>query len=671
MDKKIIALAGNPNSGKTTLFNSLTGSKQHVGNWPGKTVEKFSGGIKIDGEKVNIIDLPGTYSLTSFSPEERVTRDFIINEKPDVVINIIDATNVLRNLFLTLELIEMGANVVIGVNLNKLARKKGIFVDLKKMSDIFKVPVYDVNASDKKEAKDLIIRSMRKKKSKNRLRIKYNQEIEEHIDELKDSISKEITALKNYDNRWLAVKLLENDEEVIEKITSLDTKGKVISLLKEIRDHLKSIFKEDFDTIIMDKRKGFAVGAVKQCLTLDNKDRISRSDLIDKVVINKYLGIPIFLIMIFLLFQATFSVASPLVDFLSFFISGFGSYANSFLETLNAPSWLISLSVDGIIEGVGSIIIFLPNILIMFFFMSLLEDSGYFARGAYVMDNLMHKIGLHGKSFIPMILGFGCNVPAILSTRMLERKKDRIITILINPFMSCSARLPVYLLFVSAFFSDNKGLVIFSLYLLGLLLSIFSGLLLNKIFFKSQKTEIIMELPPYRIPTLRGAFIHAWERSKHFLRKAGTVIFVAVVIVWLLSSLPLGVEHASKESILGKIGVAVSPVLEPLGFGNWQSAVALITGTVAKEIVISTFGTLYDVGEDGLIGTIKEVFTPLSAYSFMVVTLLYIPCIATIAVIKKETGSWKWAALSLGYSMVIAWLVAFMIYQGGLLLGFN
>ena len=371
----------------------------------------------------------------------------------------------------------------------------------------------------------------------------------------------------------------------------------------------------------------------------------------------------------YLLFQLTFALAVPFVGLIDSLFSWLGINVSHILATINLPEWIPSLIVDGIIGGLGSVIVFLPNIFILFFIISILEDSGYLSRAAYIMDNIMHKIGLHGKSFIPMILGFGCNVPAIMATRSLDNKKDRILTILINPFMSCSARLPVYILFVAAFFTKNQGLVIFSLYLLGVGLAVLSGLLFKKLFFKGMSSELIMELPPYRLPTLKGAIIHTWERGKMFLYKAGTLIFSFVLAVWFLSNLPFGIEYASEQSFIGIIGKTLAPLLAPLGFGNWQTAVALLFGVAAKEVVISTFGTLYGMGEATLTTILPTIFTPLSAYAFMVLTLIYTPCIATIAVIKRETGSWKWALFSVSYSLILGWLMAFIVYQGGLLIG--
>ncbi len=668
MTKRIIALAGNPNSGKTTFFNSLTGSRQHVGNWPGKTVEKKIGKARVNNLDYEIVDLPGTYSLTSYSPEERIARDFILEENPDMVVNIIDATNLQRNLYLTMELIELGASTVVVLNMDNFARKKGIKINEKKLSELLKVPVFKVDAKNKDEVKEFILSSFSKYALKKRRQdFNYGHELEEHIERLSSAIKNNIEKPISYsDARWFAIKMIENDDEIIVKLCK---NKKIRKTYSEERKHLKRIFKDDFDTIISDKRHGFSVGAVKQSVEITDTDRKSRSDMIDRFVMNKYLGIPIFLFVMFILFQLTFSLAEPFIGLIERIVSFLAENISVFLSGLNAPKLLISLIVDGIISGVGSVIVFLPNIFILFFIISILEDSGYFARAASIMDNMMHRIGLHGKSFIPLILGFGCNVPAIMATRSLERTKDRIITILINPFISCSARLPVYIIFVSAFFVNYQGIIIFSLYLLGILVAIFSALIFGKLFFKDEKTDFIMELPPYRIPTLSGAFIHTWERGKHFIYRAGTLILSAVIVIWFISNLPYGVEYASEESFAGMIGNLFAPLLGPLGFGNWQSAVALVFGIAAKEIVVGTFATLYGVSQAGLITILSKVFTPLSAYSFMVMILIYVPCIATIAVIRKETNSWKWTFIAVVYSILLSWIMAFIVYQGGLLLG--
>lgn len=670
MSKTIkIALAGNPNTGKSCLFNNLTGMKQHVGNWPGKTVEKKEGRFSYKSKKINIIDLPGTYSLTAYSMEELVARDFIVDEAPDVVVNIVDAVNLERNLYLTTQLIELGANVILAVNMNKLAQRREIFIDEKRLSKLLGIPVVKIEAVDETGKKDLIQEIIKVSENKVKIlnKITYGKEIEEHLDELEGIVKEKITIEKHLTPRWIALKILENDKQVVEQVLKLTNGKKVLSKAKEIQKHLSGVFGEDIDTAVADARYGFISGLVKDSLKKPKIDRLSMSDKIDKVVTNKFLGIPIFLFAMWLLFQLTFTISAPFMNWIDAGIGWLGGTIGSLITT----EWLSSLIADGIIGGVGAVLVFVPPIFILFLAIALLEDSGYLARAAFIMDKLMHKLGLHGKSFIPMLLGFGCNVPAVMATRTLESKKDRLLTMLINPFMSCGARLPVYILFAGAFFSAHQGLVVFSLYMLGIIVAIIMGLIFKHTMFKGLSAPFVMELPPYRLPTIKGALIHMWERGSLFLKKAGTIIFGAVIIIWLLSSLPIGVEYASEQSVIGMIGKGIAPIFKPLGFGTWQAATSLIFGFVAKEVVVGTFGTLYGVTEAALGNAIQGTFTPLSAYAFMVFVLLYVPCMAVVAVIKRETNSWKWPLFTAAYTTVVAWIVAFIVYQGGLLIGFT
>ncbi len=669
-----IALAGNPNCGKTTLFNTLTGANQHVGNWPGKTIEQKTGNFNFNGRKIELIDLPGTYSLTSFSEEEQITMDFLINEKPDITINIVDATNLERNLFLTFEVLEHISSVVILINMDKLAKEKGIIINPKSIESKLGVPVNVCDAKNKDECsgfmKKMIAYSAKKKRESN-LKLNYGDELEEHLLKVEEIIKNDKISFQNYTPRLLSVKLLQNDKLISKEVLNLDNASNLKRELEKIKRHLRKIFGNDYDTVMSDKKHGLAAGVVKESLKRININRESRSDRLDKVLTNKYVGIPIFLLIIFIVFQMTFTFAKPFVGLIELCVSFFAKITSVWIASTQLPAWVGSLISDGIIGGVGSVIVFLPNIFIMFFLISLLEDFGYLARAAFIMDELMHKIGLHGKSFIPLILGFGCNVPAIMSTRSLDNKKDKLLTILIIPFMSCSARLPVYILFVGAFFIKYQGLILFSLYLLGILLAISSGLLFKKFFFKNETSDLILEIPPYRLPTLSGAVIHTWERGKQFIYKAGTLILSASIVVWFFSNLPLGVAYASEDSLIGQIGKFVAPILAPLGFGFWQAAVALIFGVVAKEVVVSTFATIYGVSEGNLTGVIHGMFTPLSAYAFMVMTLIYIPCVATITTIKTETGSWMIALMLAAYTLTLGWVFALIIYRGGLLLGFG
>ncbi len=666
-----VAIAGNPNVGKTTLFNALTGTHQHVGNWPGKTVEKKEGCMKYNNRQIKIIDLPGIYSLNAYSIEEIVARNYVVNEKPDVVIQIINSCNIERNLYLTVQLLELGANVIIALNMGNIAKKNGTIIDEKKISHFLNVPVVKIEANKNIGIDKLMDEAMAfhpKNKSTTPL-ITYGTEIEEHLAKIEKLLAP-IDLPKEYHARWVAIKLLENDSEVYEKI--LQNKGgrQILENVGKERKHLTTIFGEDTDNSIADARYGFIAGVVKEGVEKKEINRLSTSENIDKIFMNRVLGIPIFLALLWLMFTLTFSVGAPITDLISNAFGWLSKVVTAFITAFGGPAWLQSFVADSIIGGIGSVLIFIPNIFILFFLIALMEDSGYMARAAYIMDKLMHKIGLHGKSFIPMIIGFGCNVPAIMATRTLENENDRLKTILINPFVSCSARLPVYVLFVSAFFNAYQGTIIFLIYLLGIAIAIISGLIFKKTIFKGLSSPLIMELPPYRWPTIKGAAIHAWERGILFIKKAGTIILGVVVLIWFLSSMPVGVEYASQQSFLGNIGTVIAPIFEPCGFGNWQSAVSLLCGFAAKEVIIGTFGTIYGVENEGLTDAITNHFTPLSAAAFIVMTLLYVPCVAVIATIKRETNSWKWPLFVILYTSLIAWIAATIVYQGGLLLGF-
>lgn len=670
MKKIKIALAGNPNVGKSTLFNQLTGMRQHVGNWPGKTVEKKEGAFLYGSHEIEVVDLPGNYSLSAYSIEELVSRDYIVDEKPDVIVNIIDAANLERNLYLTVQMMELGANIVLALNMNKFAREKGLEINSKFLSQLLGIPVIKIEASDETGREDLLksIVKVSKKPNDVRNRLNYGKELSEHIQQLQEIA--EDNTLSGAPSTWMAIKLLENDKVIVEKVEKSLNGPKILSDVKEIQNHLMEVFGEDADEALADARYGFIAGLIKESVKKPKIDKITRSEYIDRVVTNKYLGIPIFLFIMWLTFQITFTLGAPFQEIVETFFGWLGEATASILGT----SWFSSLIVDGIIGGVGGVLVFVPIIFLLFLMLSILEDSGYLARAAFVMDKFMHKIvGLHGKSFIPMLLGFGCCVPGIMATRTLENEKDRLLTMLIVPFMSCSARLPVYALFAAAFFTAYQGWVIFSIYILGMILAILMALIFKKTIFKGISAPFVMELPPYRRPTVKGALIHTWERGYLFIKKAGTIIFALSVVIWVLSSLPMGVEYASQNSVTGQLGTVIAPVFAPLGFGEWQPAVSLIFGVLAKEVVVSTFGTIYGVGEDGggIITALHDTFTPLSAFSFMAFVLLYMPCFATFGTIKRETNSWKWPIFTAVYMLVVAWFVSFIIYQGGSLLGFS
>ncbi len=680
MVKKIdikIGLIGNPNVGKSTLFNALTGAKQHVGNWPGKTIEKKEGEFSFEGKKIQLVDLPGSYSLTAYSEEETITSNFILQEKPDVVVQIIDAQNFVRNLFMTIQLIELGTPLVIALNMADLAEISGVSINIKELSRLLDIPVVVISARKQTGINNLLENVLKKRNTeKTKIKLTYGTEVNDELNKIKNFIKSKEKIGKRELN-WLSLKLLEGDYRAEQNLTKKPYYFELKSLVQKSISHLQNVFGKDIITILANTRYGFIEGLARKVVNRKKiKQKIKFSEKFDDIAINKFLGIPLFLFIIFLMFQATFKLSEPIMGWIELLFGFLGNNVSSLLTNLGFSSLFISLINDGIIGGVGGILIFIPIIGILFLLIALLEDSGYMARVAYVMDKLMHKIGLHGKAFIPLILGFGCNVPAIMATRTLETKKDRLLSILINPFISCSARLPVYVLFVGAFFTAYQGLVIFSLYLLGIIVAILAGLIFKKFLFKDLSSPFVIELPPYRWPTFKGLFIHAWEKIWLFIKKAGTVILAFSVIIWALASLPAGVEYGSEQSWAGSLGKTVTPVFEPLGFGNWQSSVALIFGFVAKEVVVGTFGTLYGVDNiDSLVGTeslnnaLQNDFTPLSAYAFMVFVLLYVPCMAVLAVVKKETGSWKWPLFMVVYTTGIAWIVAFVVYQGGKLLG--
>jgi len=671
-DTLVVALAGNPNSGKTSIFNNLTGARQHVGNWPGVTVEKKEGRLVHEGRIVQVVDLPGTYSLGAYSEDEVIARNFVLLEKPDVVIDVVDASNLERNLYLTTQLLEMGSKVVVALNMYDEAQSKKIDIDVAKLSKLLGVPVVPTVAPKKLGMKELVNRALKLAREELRepFKIDYGKEIEEELGKMEALIEASPEIARKFSPRWLAVKLLEGDDIIIDEVkkhTGIESEKKLLAQREESIKHLASTMGEDVESLFVERRYGFIGGLVRKTVTRRHtlEEKLSTSDKIDRIVTNRYLGIPIFLLAMWGVFKFTFVLADPLIGYIEVFFEWLGGLAGGVI----ANELIASLVVDGIIGGVGSVLVFIPPIFLLFFFISILEDSGYMARAAYIMDRFMQSLGLHGKSFIPMIIGFGCNVPAIMATRTLENKKDRLVTILVNPLMSCAARMPVYVLFAGAFFSANQGTVIFSLYVLGIVLAIIMAKIFRTFLFPGETSLFVMELPPYRVPTLKGTFIHMWERGSAFVRKAGTIIFGVVVLVWALAVFPWGVEYASQESLLGGLGSLIVPILKPLGFGNWEAASALIFGLLAKEVVVGTLGVVYGTGEAGLVGAIQQMWTPLSAYAFMAMTLIYIPCVATIGAIKRETNSWKWTGFTVGYSLVLGWLVAFIVYQGGKLLG--
>ncbi len=665
----VVALAGNPNCGKTSIFNNLTGARQHVGNWPGVTVEKKEGSLTHRGYSIRIIDLPGTYSLGAYSEDEAVATDYILFGKPDVVINIIDSTNLARNLYLTTQLLELGTNVVVALNMCDELEGKGIKINVPLLSQLLGVPVVSTVASRDKGMKALIDQAIAvAHRPQKPLAINYGKEAEAEL----ENLSQKIAQTDSLEPRPLAIKLLEGDKALDKILASLPNRQELLALRDEAWARLEKTWGEELESLFADRRYGFISGIIKETVKQEKsmQQRLSTSDKIDNLVTNRFLGIPIFLLVMWGIFQFTFKLGDPLVEIIELFFQHLGTAFGSWLQGVDASELMISFVADGIIGGLGSILVFIPHIALLFFAISLLEDSGYMARAAYIMDRFMHTLGLHGKSFLPLLMGFGCNVPGIMATRTLENKQDRLITILINPLMSCSGRLPIYILFTGALFHKNQGLVIFSLYILGMVLAIFMGMLFKKFLFKGETAPFVMELPPYRFPTLKGIFIHMWERIGSFLKRAGTVIFAAAILIWVLANLPVGVAPASQDSFLGIIGTALAPLLKPAGFGNWQAASALLFGIIAKEVVVSTLGVIHGVGEAGLTAIIAQTWTPLAAYAFLVMNLIYVPCVATIGAIKRETNSWRWTLFAIGYSLILGWAMATLIYQGGKLLGF-
>jgi len=665
-----VALAGNPNSGKTTMFNELTGSRQHVGNWPGVTVEKKTGRDSYQNYSLEVIDLPGTYSLGAYSEDEVVARDFLTTGDYDVVLNIINSSNLDRNLYFTVQLLEMGVDLIAVLNMADEAEKKGIKIDKEKIGQLLGTPVVETVASKGRGIDSLLAETVQHRDlSEAALKIDYGSEVEDLISEVV-SMLKEFDFTSQINQRWAAVKLIEHDPEAVkllEREVGVSKAKKIKSLIAE--RELKA--EDDFDNIIIDKKYEFINKVISESVQRPAADQEPEnvSDKIDAIVTNKYLGIPIFMAVMWGIFKFTFTLGDPLIGYIEAFFEAAGGWLGGLLVGAGISPLITSFITDGIIGGVGSVLVFIPNIFLLFLAIGILEDSGYMSRAAYVMDKVMSKLGLHGKSFIPMIVGFGCNVPGVMATRTLDSKRDRIISILINPLMSCSARLPVYVVFAGALFPNHASTVVFSLYALGIVMAVIMAGIFNKILFKGERSHFVMELPPYRFPTLKGVFIHMWEKVGAFIKKAGTIIFAVVVLIWVLANLPLGVEYASAQSLIGQFGQLMAPIFEPLGFGNWQAASSLVFGILAKEVVVGTLGVVYAAGEGGLRAALTANFSPLAAYSFLTMVLLYTPCIATLGAIKSETQSWKWPIITASYLFVLAWLVSFVIYQGGMLLG--
>ncbi len=712
-----VALVGNPNSGKSTLFNYASGSKQKVGNYAGVTVDSKEAKYSQSGYTFSIVDLPGTYSIRSYSPEEIYLRNYIFDNKPDIIINIVDSSNLERNLYLTTQLIDMGVQIVIALNMYDELEKKGDKLDFISLGKLLGVPLVPTVSSKGKGIKELFNKVIEVYENREpvvrHIHINYGIEIENSISEIQAKIK--IDENRVFTNiisaRYLAIELLENDKEYSKSITRCVNSEDIIEVAKKEYSKLEKLYSDPVETVITDLRYGFISGALQETLTLNKVERIRKSKIIDNYLTNKYLAIPMFVFFMWLTFYSTFKLGGYPKYWLEL-----GAGKLSELVSAAMPEGIIrDFLVEGIIGGVGGVVVFLPNIIILFLFISFMEDTGYMARAVFIMDKVMHKIGLHGKSFIPLFMGFGCNVPAIMATRIIESRRDRMITMLITPFMSCSARLPVYILFISAFFAKNQGSVLFLLYVLGAVFAILSALLLKKAFFKSDEIPFVMELPPYRVPTIRSVVKHVVFRTGLYIRKIGGVILLASIIVWVLSNFPqkvtfsrdyaaaisqvrsslksdtekneslnmLMLEQKSElqeKSFMGMIGHSIEPVMRPLGF-DWRLSVSILSGIAAKEVVVSTLGVLFQAGgnegDSSLVKKIqsqqdatgRQLFTPLIAFSFMLFILTYFPCIGVVAAIKRESGSWKWAAFTVCYTTGMAWLLSFSVYQIGTLFG--
>lgn len=717
-----VALVGNPNCGKTSLFNIASGSHEHVGNYSGVTVDAKEGSFEYKGYKFVLVDLPGTYSLSAYSPEELYVRKNLIDNVPDVVINVVDASNIERNLYLTAQVIDMNLKVVMALNMYDELKDKGDELDIKQLGYLLGMPVCPTVSRDGTgipELFDTVIKIYTQSDPKlaRHIHINHGAELEKSIDRIKLLLQKNQSLRDKYSTRYLAIKYLEDDKDIEKIIDTLPNRDEIISARVIEEQRIIDLLHTNTESAIVDAKYAFIQGALAETYKphQDATPRKTVTDKIDAVVTNKWMAFPIFIAVLYLIFQTTFAVGDYPMQWIDWFVGKFGDFVATFM----ADGWLKDLVVDGIISGVGSVLVFLPNILILYFFISLMEDSGYMSRAAFIVDKLMHKIGLHGKSFIPMVMGFGCNVPAIMATRAIESRKSRMITIAIIPFMSCAGRLPIFVLLAGAFFPHNAALVLLGIYLLGIVLAILSAIVLSK-FVKDDDLPFVMELPPYRIPTAKAIWRHTWEKGKQYLQKMATTILICSVIIWFLGYFPKNKElmatqeeyatlaqtpagrlsanaddvdvnaatatkkelmtridslyaYQQENSYIGQLGRMVSPALDPLGF-NWKMDVGLLTGIAAKELVVSTLGVMYsegakvsegrDMSEDTqLQSALVNDVTPAAALSFMVFILLYFPCVATFVAIKNETGKWRWAVACCAYTMAVAWIMSFIVYR--------
>lgn len=722
-----VALVGNPNCGKTTLFNYASGARERTGNYSGVTIDAKTAHLQINGYTIQISDLPGTYSLSAYSPEELFVRQQIFNEQPDVVINVLDASNLERNLYLTTQLIDMDIKVVAALNMYDELQQRGDQFDYVTMGKMLGIPFIPTVSSKGKGITELFEKVIEVYEEKDpivrHVHINYGDIIERSVGKIEESLNEHCPDWMNdISPRFVALKLLEKDKEFNAILAAQPNHGPVAQLVSERIKKVEHHWADDSETTITDAKYGFIAGALKETYRESPRDRRRNTDIIDSFMTHKLFGIPIFIAFMWIMFETTFKLGEYPMGWIE---SGV-AWLSGVVETFMSEGMLKDLIIDGILGGVGGVIVFLPNILILFFFISFMEDTGYMARAAFIMDKVMHKIGLHGKSFIPLLMGFGCNVPAIMATRTIEDRNGRLLTMLINPFMSCSARLPVYILLLAAFFPEHAGTALFMIYGLGILLAVVVARVFKRFLIKGNEIPFVMELPPYRLPTLRSTVAHMWHKGRQYLQKMGGIILIASIIIWFLGYFPrqtelpvelqqhisfveqnyqqqkatasagelpaieedyllqkqqLEIETASyvqANTYIGRLGHWVEPVIRPLGF-DWKMGVSLITGVAAKEVVISTMSVLYQaVGVDeedqsGLISKLRDdsysdgtkVFTPLVAASFLIFTLIYFPCVAVVAAIRKESGSWKWTLFAIGYTTALAYLLSFLVFQIG------
>ena len=660
-----VVFVGNPNCGKTSLFNIASGAHERVGNYSGVTVDAKVGHFDFEGYHFNLVDLPGTYSLSTYTPEELYVRKYIIEKHPDIIINVIDASNLERNLYLTTQLIDMDVPMIIALNMFDELRESGNQLDIDQLGILLGAPIVPTIGKTGEGVKELFYQIIQiaegKQKTARHIHINHGVLLEEKIARVEALIRMNPEPHHNYSARFLAIKLLENDHQVEDIVRKLENCADILAERDVCQKEIQQEIDEDSESAITDAKYGYVQGAMKETFQKIYKYKRLMTKRIDAVVTHQVWGYPIFLLLMYLMFFCTFNIGQYPMDWIDAGVEWLGEWVGAWMP--DGP--LKDLIIDGIISGVGGVIVFLPNIMILYAFISWMEDSGYMARAAFIMDKIMHRMGLHGKSFIPMIMGFGCNIPAIMATRTIEDRKSRLITMLITPLMSCSARLPVYIIIISAFFPKNSALILFSMYLIGIMFSIIMAKLLSRFVVKGESTPFVMELPPYRMPSMKSVWRHTWEKGKQYLKKMGTTILVASIAVWALSYFPhhdeLSEEQQMEISYIGQIGKFVEPIIQPCGLA-WKEGVALVTGVGAKEIVASTMSVLYhgDITTSGM--------TPLAAFSFMVFVLLYFPCIPTCIGIKHESGKWKWAGFTALYTTLLAWLASMVIYQVGSIL---